>query len=119
MRLQRGIIFPRALAPFEVAIAPIGIKKSEAVRNAAEQLYTELTAAGIEVLLDDRDESAGRKFNDADLIGIPYRIVIGKKALSQGNVEIKIRRTGEVRQVAKGEAVEALIKLRADDLIQK
>ncbi len=89
---ERGIALPAGMAPFQVAIAPIGIKKSEVVRNAAEQLYTELTAAGIEVLLDDRDERPGVMFADLELIGIPHRIVIGDRGLKEGKVEYQGRR---------------------------
>ena len=89
---ERGITLPARMAPFQVAIAPIGLKKSEAVRNAAEQLYAELTAAGIEVLLDDRDERPGVMFADLELIGIPHRIVIGDRGLKEGNVEYQGRR---------------------------
>ena len=89
---ERGIALPAGMAPFQVAIAPIGIKKSEAVRNAAEQLYAELTAAGIEVLLDDRDERPGVMFADLELIGIPHRIVIGDRGLKEGKVEYQGRK---------------------------
>jgi prolyl-tRNA synthetase len=89
---ERGITIPAGMAPFQVAIAPIGFKKSEAVRNAAEQLYAELTAAGIEVLLDDRDERPGVMFADLELIGIPHRIVIGDRGLKESNVEYQGRR---------------------------
>jgi prolyl-tRNA synthetase len=88
---ERGISMPAGMAPFQVAIAPIGIKKSEAVRNAAEQLYAELTAAGVEVLLDDRDERPGVMFADLELIGIPHRVVIGDRGLKEGNVEYQGR----------------------------
>ncbi|MDO8810832.1 MAG: proline--tRNA ligase [Gallionella sp.] len=88
---ERGIALPVAMAPFQIAIAPIGFKKSEAVRNAAEQLYAELSEAGIEVLLDDRDERPGVMFADMELIGIPHRIVIGERGLKEGNVEYQGR----------------------------
>jgi prolyl-tRNA synthetase len=88
----RGIIFPDALAPFQVAIVPIGANKSEEVRTTAERLYGELAAAGIEVLLDDRDERPGVMFADMDLIGIPYRIVVGERGLKSGELELKHRR---------------------------
>jgi prolyl-tRNA synthetase len=88
---ERGITLPAGMAPFQVAIAPIGFKKSEAVRNAAEQLYAELTATGVEVLLDDRDERPGVMFADLELIGIPHRIVIGDRGLKEGNVEYQGR----------------------------
>ena len=97
---ERGITLPVAMAPFQVAIAPIGYKKSETVRNAAEQLYDELNAAGgIEVLMDDRDERPGVMFADLELIGIPHRIVIGERGLKEGMVEYKGRRDAEVQQV--------------------
>ena len=92
---ERGITLPAAMAPFQVAIAPIGMKKSVAVREAAEQLYAELSAIpGIEVLLDDRDERPGVMFADLELIGIPHRIVIGDRGLGQevAMVEYKGRR---------------------------
>ena len=89
---ERGIALPASMAPFQIAIAPIGIKKSEAVRNAAEQLYTELVAAGVEVLLDDRDERPGVMFADLELIGIPHRIVIGDRSLKEGKVEYQGRK---------------------------
>jgi prolyl-tRNA synthetase len=80
---ERGITLPAAMAPFQVAIAPIGMNKSEAVRAATEQLYADLGATGIEVLLDDRNERPGVMFADFELIGIPHRIVIGDRGLSQ------------------------------------
>jgi len=97
---ERGIALPAALAPFHIAIAPIGYKKNEAVRNAAEQLYAELSATGtIEVLMDDRDERPGVMFADLELIGIPHRIVIGERGLKEGMVEYKGRRDAESRQI--------------------
>ena len=98
---ERGITLPVAMAPFQIAIAPIGYKKSEAVRNTAEQLYTELTAqGGIEVLMDDRDERPGVMFADLELIGIPHRIVIGERGLKDGMVEYKGRRDADAQQVS-------------------
>jgi prolyl-tRNA synthetase len=97
---ERGITLPVAMAPFQVAIAPIGYRKSEAVRNAAEQLYAELKLVGsIEVLMDDRDERPGVMFADLELIGIPHRIVIGERGLKEGMVEYKGRRDAEAEQV--------------------
>ncbi len=97
---ERGITLPVAMAPFQIAIAPIGIKKSEAVRNAAEQLYAELNAAGnIELLMDDRDERPGVMFSDLELIGIPHRVVIGERGLKEGMVEYKGRRDHEAQLV--------------------
>jgi prolyl-tRNA synthetase len=102
---ERGITVPAQMAPFTVAIAPIGYKKNEAVRNAAEQMYTELTAAGIEVLLDDRDERPGVMFADLELIGVPHRIVIGERGLKDGKVEYKGRTDAEAQQLDLQEAV--------------
>jgi prolyl-tRNA synthetase len=89
-----GIIWPVPLAPFQVIITPVNVNEKN-VFDAAENLYNEMLSEGIEVIFDDRDERAGVKFKDADLIGIPLRVVIGQKNLSQGNVELKIRKTGE------------------------
>ncbi len=74
-------------------------------------IYDGLTKSGIDVLMDDRDESAGKKFNDADLIGLPYRMTIGKRALQEGNVEIKDRATGAVENVPQDKAVERILAL--------
>ncbi|MBI5437278.1 MAG: proline--tRNA ligase, partial [Nitrosomonadales bacterium] len=96
---ERGITLPVAMAAFQIAIAAIGIKKSEAVRNAAEELYAALTEAGIEVLLDDRDERPGVMFADLELIGIPHRIVIGERGLKEGMVEYKGQRDAEAQHI--------------------
>ncbi|MFJ5446114.1 proline--tRNA ligase [Methylobacillus methanolivorans] len=97
---ERGIIFPPAMAPFAVAIAPIGYDKSEAVQSAAHALYDELTAAGIDVLLDDRGERPGVMFADLELIGIPHRIVIGDRGLKEGQVEYQPRTASSAETVA-------------------
>jgi prolyl-tRNA synthetase len=97
---ERGIALPAEMAPFQVAIAPIGYKKSEAVKQAADKLYDELTTAGIEVLLDDRDERPGVMFADLELIGMPHRIVIGDRGLKEGNVEYQGRKDAEARSIA-------------------
>jgi prolyl-tRNA synthetase len=104
----RGIVFPAAMAPFQVALAPIGLKRSEAVREAAEKLYAELAAAGIEVLMDDRDERPGVMFADLELIGIPHRIVIGERGLKEGNVEYQGRRDEKATPWPLQEALERL-----------
>lgn len=88
---DRGIIFPRAIAPFDVAIIPVGYGKSETVREVADQLHDELSAAGLEVLLDDRDERIGVMLADQELIGIPHRVVIGDRALKNGQIEYQSR----------------------------
>jgi prolyl-tRNA synthetase len=94
-----GICWPVAIAPFQVAILPLQMNVPEVVA-AAEKLYAELSDAGFEVLLDDREERAGSKFKDADLIGIPFRLAIGARGLQEGIVELKHRRGGEVVKVA-------------------
>lgn len=94
----KGIIWPVPIAPFHVHLLPLS--QSAQVTHAAQSLYDSLTQAGIEVLWDDRDERAGVKFNDADLIGAPYHLVIGEKGLAQGTVELKERKTGEVKRIA-------------------
>ncbi|EOU3284543.1 proline--tRNA ligase [Vibrio harveyi] len=101
-----GIIWPDALAPFQVAIVPMNMHKSEEVKEAAEKLYAELTAMGIEVLFDDRKERPGVMFSDMELIGIPHSIVIGDRSMKEGNFEYKNRRTGEKTAVAMADIVE-------------
>jgi prolyl-tRNA synthetase len=96
---QNGIVFPAPIAPFQVCIVPMGYGKSPAVRAAVDKLYDELTVAGVDVLLDDRDERAGVLFADMDLIGIPHRIVVGERGLAAGNAEYKGRRDEKPRDV--------------------
>ncbi len=91
---ERGIVWPEPIAPFDVSIIPINLQKSARVQAATEALYAELTAAGFEVVLDDRDARPGVKFADDELIGIPHRIVIGDKGLERGMLEYKRRRDG-------------------------
>jgi len=91
---ERGILWPEPIAPFDVSIIPINLQKSARVQEATEALYAELTAAGFEVVLDDRDARPGVKFADDELIGIPHRIVVGDKGLERGMLEYKRRRDG-------------------------
>lgn len=100
-----GIIWPPAIAPFHLLVVPVNVNDRQ-IMDAAEELYAALEEKGFEVLLDDRDERAGVKFKDADLVGIPYRIVIGEKNLKEGLVEIKERKTGTVERVNVTEAAE-------------
>jgi prolyl-tRNA synthetase len=93
---ENGIIWPVAMAPYHVIITPVNVN-DESVKKISEDLYKALLEKGIEVILDDRDERAGVKFKDADLIGIPLRITIGQKSLSNGKIEVKLRRSGEVK----------------------
>ena len=95
-----GIIWPDAIAPYRVIVCPIGMDKSAAVKEAAEKLYAELTAAGIEALFDDRGQRPGAMFADADLIGIPHRIVIGDKGLATAQFEYKHRRAAAAEMIA-------------------
>lgn len=101
---ERGIMFPRAIAPFDVAIVPIGYHKSAQVKAAADQLYAELLAEGIDVLLDNRDERPGAMFADMELIGVPHRVVIGDRGLKEGQIEYKGRRDAEPRNMPLSEA---------------
>jgi prolyl-tRNA synthetase len=97
---DRGIIWPEALAPFQIAVIPLNGHKSERVADKAEQLYQFLLSKGIDALLDDRSERPGIKFADMDLIGIPHRIVIGEKGLEKGSIEYKARREGENKDIS-------------------
>ncbi|GEA51174.1 proline--tRNA ligase [Vibrio inusitatus NBRC 102082] len=92
---DNGIIWPDAIAPFQVAIVPMNMHKSERVKEAAEKLYADLTAQGIEVLFDDRKERPGVMFKDIELIGIPHTVVIGDRSMDNGHFEYKSRRDGE------------------------
>lgn len=97
---DKGIVWPEEAAPFETHLLKIsGSRKNDVLEKAGEKIYAELRAKGIEVLYDDRGESAGVKFADADLIGCPYRIVVSEKTLEQKSVEVKDRRSGEVKMV--------------------
>jgi prolyl-tRNA synthetase len=99
-----GIIWPDAIAPFQIAIVPLNAQKSEAVRSEAERLYAALTALGYAVLLDDRSERPGVKFADIDLIGIPHRFVVGDRGLAEGILEYKGRRDTETRNIPLSDA---------------
>ena len=105
-----GIIWTRAIAPFEVVVVPVNAKDDKQLA-CAEEIYNELKAAGVDVLLDDRKERAGVKFKDCDLIGYPLRVTISPKTLDSGNVEIKIRRSGELMNFARENCVENILKL--------
>jgi prolyl-tRNA synthetase len=92
---ERGIIWPEPIAPFQVVLVSVGVQKSPRVREVADRLYAELTAAGIEVLYDDRDARPGVKFADAELLGIPHRVVVGERGLESGKLEYRNRRDTE------------------------
>ncbi len=96
---KNGIIWPESIAPFDIEVLPLNMKNNEAV-ELAESLYLELSKLGYEVLLDNRDERAGVKLKDADLIGIPWQVVIGDRGLKEKKLEIKNRKTGEVKKLS-------------------
>ena len=106
---DKGIIWPNAMAPYQVAIVPLNMQKSESVASAAETLYQALAKAGVDVLLDDRNERPGIKFADMELIGIPHRLVIGDRSLEQGLIEYKHRRGEAVEEVPVSEAVAMIL----------
>ncbi len=101
---DKGIVWPDAIAPFTVALTPLGYGKSEQVRQVAEQLYAQLQSSGVDVLLDDRDERPGVMFAEMELIGIPHRITIGERSLKEGNVEYVNRRSMQTTPVPISEA---------------
>ncbi|WP_312325786.1 proline--tRNA ligase [Acinetobacter sp.] len=107
---EKGIIWPTAIAPFEVAIVPMNAHKSPRTMEAAEALYAELQAAGFDALLDDRNERPGVKFSDLELTGIPHRIVIGEKGLDAGTFEYKGRRDAESANISKEELLAKIAK---------
>jgi prolyl-tRNA synthetase len=110
---DNGILWPISVAPLEVAVLPL--MADGEVAEVAESLWSSLGAAGIETVIDDRDERAGVKFNDADLIGWPYQVVVGKKGLAEGIVELKVRATGERSTIPVAEAAVRISEMvRAD-----
>lgn len=111
---EAGIIWPASIAPFHVVVTPVNVKDTNLL-GAAEQIYNELNAAGVEALLDDRDERAGVKFNDADLIGVPYRITVGKK-IKEGNVELLTRAGRTSEDVSVDSVVQAMRNKLATDM---
>jgi prolyl-tRNA synthetase len=102
---DKGIIWPDAIAPFQVALLPMNMKKSQRVREAVEQLYAEFTDAGLAVLLDDREVRPGVMFADMELIGIPHRVVVGEKNLDRDMVEYKDRRDADNRDIPRSEII--------------
>lgn len=105
---ERGIIWPDAMAPFEIALLPMNMHKSYRVKQAAEQLYGELCTAGYDVLFDDRKERPGIMFADSDLIGIPHRLVVSEAGLDEGTVEYKSRRVGVIEHLPFDDILAAL-----------
>ncbi len=105
---ERGIVLPTAIAPFEVCIVPMGYHKSEAIKAAADELYAQLKAAGIDVILDDRNERPGVMFADMELIGIPHRVVIGERGLKEGQLEYKGRQDVEATMIGQTDILATL-----------
>lgn len=106
---ENGIIWPASIAPYHIHIIPVN-SRDEKSMSAADKLYAELEEKGFEVLLDDRDERPGVKFKDADLIGIPYRVVIGEKGLKEGVIELKERRSGAIEKIPLADAASMVSK---------
>ena len=102
---ERGIVFPQAMAPFELAIVPLGYRRSQVVREVADNLYNRMQAAGIDVVLDDRDERPGVMFADMELIGIPHRVVVSERGLKDGQLEYQARPDTAGTRIALDEAV--------------
>ncbi len=111
---ERGIIWPASIAPFDVHLVGLGLGRDEELAADAAALYEELTAAGLEVLFDDRDESPGVKFNDADLLGIPLRVTASSRNHKAGTVEVLHRAGGDPEQLPRGEVVAHLVAARAE-----
>ncbi|MBS0359450.1 MAG: proline--tRNA ligase, partial [Proteobacteria bacterium] len=111
---KNGIIWPTSIAPFQVALVPIGMHKSQRVKDAADDLYKKLMNAGIEVLFDDRNERPGAMFADMDLIGIPHRLVIGERGLDNGTIEYKYRHDEKGRDITLGELEKMIAKGKLD-----
>jgi len=107
-----GIIWPLSVAPYEIEVLPVNVN-DEVLRKAGEDVYERLLRRGFEVLLDDRDQRPGFKFKDADLVGLPLRVVVGEKAMADGKVEIQVRRTGESTRVLLDQAPEQIQALIA------
>ncbi len=107
---DQGIIWPEPLAPFDIVLIPINMHRSDTIREAAEALYAELQEKGLAVLFDDRDARPGVKFADAELIGIPHRLVISERGLENGELEYRHRRDEESRMMKRDAALEMLVQ---------
>ena len=106
---DNGIIWPMALAPFELVITPLNYEKSERVRDYTDTLYQQLVDAGVDVILDDRPLRPGNKFADAELMGLPHRLVIGERGLDAGNLEYRDRRASENEDLPMADIVNSLL----------
>ena len=111
---ENGIIWPAAMAPFDVAIVPLGLDKSEVVREATEQLYSACETAGLSVFMDDRAERPGVKFAEMELLGMPLRVTVGERSLAEGKLELTVRRTGETEMIAPDQILRRIQQLLTD-----
>jgi prolyl-tRNA synthetase len=109
----RGIIWPKAIAPFQVVICPVGFGKSETVRDTAVQIYETLAAQGVDVILDDRDSRPGVMFAEWELIGVPLRVTVGERGLKDGVVELQARRQEAATKVSPAEAADTVLAMLA------
>jgi prolyl-tRNA synthetase len=105
-----GIIWPIAIAPYTVCLTPLAVAPGSPVMQVAEKIYAELTAKGVDVILDDRDERPGFKFKDSELVGFPIRLAIGEKSMAKGGVELK-RRGGEMTLIKIEDAVPKILEM--------
>jgi prolyl-tRNA synthetase len=115
---EQGILWPASIAPHDVYLVGLGLQRDEAVAADAEALYVELQDAGLDVMFDDRDDSPGVKFNDADLIGVPIRLTVSARNHKEAVVELKRRDRAESEQVPRGEVVARVGALRRSTAIE-
>lgn len=113
---ENGMIFPMPLAPMQVVLLNLGLKDQE-ISEAAESLYTELQAQRVDVLYDDRDERPGSKFKDADLLGIPIRITVGKSLTKNGVIELRFRKDGAVEELPPNQVTERILEIIQAEMI--
>ena len=113
---ENGIIWPQAIAPFEVVLVPVNAHKSQRVRDEAEKIYQQLLAAGVDVLLDDRGLRPGVAFADMELIGIPHRLILGERGMDNGVIEYKHRASGEADEFALDNVLNAIQQKLAQQL---
>lgn len=111
---ENGIIWPAAMAPFDVAIVPLGLDKSEIVREATETLYSACETAGLSVFMDDRTERPGVKFAEMELLGMPLRVTVGERSLAEGKLELTVRRSGETEMIAPDQILDRIQEYLTD-----